>query len=301
MTQKSDLKGVICAAVTPLKNGRLDAAALQHHLRQLASEGCEGALVLGTTGEGPSFGLAERDEIVAAAVEANSGMKILIGTGTPSLTDTIHLTRRAFELGADAVVTLPPYYFKKATDAGVIAYFKQVFDAAVPDDGLLLVYHIPQVSGMPITFGVLEGLIPYAGDRLAGIKDSSGDMEHARDLCHKFPELRVFIGSDKLLLDGLCAGAAGCITAAANVIAPLAVRTYRAFVAWEEADPHQEILTSARSVVEAFQPLPASLKSVLAHRYGTESWEVRPPLSPLSAEQQQDFVNRLSAFAEVKS
>ncbi|MBZ0307387.1 MAG: dihydrodipicolinate synthase family protein, partial [Anaerolineae bacterium] len=235
MATKMDLKGVICAAVTPLKKGKPDSDNLQRHLRRLAAEGCDGVLLLGTTGEGPSMGMAERGEIVEAAVAAKTGMKILVGTGTPSLPDTIHLTRRAFELGADAVVALPPYYFKKASDAGVIDYFKQVFDEAVPDDKLLLLYHIPQVSGMPVTFGVLEGVMKYAGDRMAGIKDSGGDIDHARELCQKFPELRVFVGTDSLLLDGLCAGAAGCITAAANVIAPLAVKTYRAFIAGEDA------------------------------------------------------------------
>ncbi len=297
MTNKMDLKGVICAAVTPLKNGKPDADNLQRHLRRLAAEGCDGVLLLGTTGEGPSMGMAERSDIVEAAVAAKAGMKILVGTGTPSLSDTIHLTRRAFEQGADAVVTLPPYYFKKASDAGVIDYFKQVFDEAVPDDKLLLLYHIPQVSGMPVTLGVLEGVMKYAGNRMAGIKDSGGEIDHARELCQKFPELRVFVGSDSLLLDGLCAGAAGCITAAANVIAPLAVKTYRAFIAGEDADPLQEVLSQARAVMDAYQPFPPSLKSILAHQYGTEGWEVRPPLTPLPADQQQELLRRLAEFA----
>lgn len=297
---KNDLKGVICAVVTPLKNGKPDTDNLQKLLRQLENDGCEGVLLLGTTGEGPSMGMAEREEIVSAAVAAKTGMKILVGTGTPSLTDTIYLTRRAFELGADVAVTLPPYYFKKVADEAMVDYFRQVFDEAVPDDKLLMLYHIPQVSGMPVTFGVIDGLLTYAGNRMAALKDSGGDIEFSRELCHKFPELRVFVGSDKLLLDGLCAGAAGCITAAANVIAPLAVQTYQTFIAGEEAEAAQEILTRARMLLDNYQPFPPSLKAILQHRYGAEGWEVRPPLSPLSEAQTQALLEKLAAFVPLK-
>lgn len=296
MTHNPDLKGVICAAVTPLKNGKLDTANLQKLMRQLESEGCNGVLLLGTTGEGPSMGMGEREEVIAAAVAARGNMKILAGTGTPSLTDTITLTRRAFELGADVAVTLPPYYFKKVSDEAMIAYFKQVFDEAVPDDKRLMLYHIPQVSGMPVTFPVIEGLLAYAGHRMAALKDSAGDIGFARDLRQKFPELRVFVGSDKLLLDGLCAGAAGCITAAANVIAPLAVQTYQTFVAGEDAESAQETLTAARSLLDNYQPFPPSLKAILAQRYGNEGWEVRPPLSPLPETQTQELLDKLASY-----
>jgi 4-hydroxy-tetrahydrodipicolinate synthase len=85
----------------------------------LARRGCHGALLLGTTGEGPSFAPEERIAIFRAALEVQQtqpAFRLLAGTGTPSLEETIILTRAAFDLGMDGVVVLPPYYFRKITD-----------------------------------------------------------------------------------------------------------------------------------------------------------------------------------------
>jgi 4-hydroxy-tetrahydrodipicolinate synthase len=210
-------------------------------------------------------------------------LPLLVGTGTPSLADSIWLTRRAFMHGADAVVVVPPYYYKSLTTEGLTAYFRQLIENAVPDHGMLLLYHIPQVTGIPITFAVLEGLLEKEADRLVGVKDSSGDIDHARRLCVAFPGLRVFVGSDSLFLAGLEAGAAGCITAGANVLAPLATALYRAFQeGGDKAVSLQARLSAARVVLERHPPFPAALKSLLAFRYSSPEWRVRPPLAPLS-------------------
>jgi 4-hydroxy-tetrahydrodipicolinate synthase len=109
---RASLSGVYAAAVTPLKpDFSPDADAIPHLLGFLAGRGCHGALMLGTTGEGPSFSPAERDGIWRAAMrvrQEHPDFRLLAGTGTPSLTETIDLTRLAFELGFDGVVTLPP-------------------------------------------------------------------------------------------------------------------------------------------------------------------------------------------------
>jgi 4-hydroxy-tetrahydrodipicolinate synthase len=145
-----------------------------------------------------------------------------------------------------------------------------------------MVYHIPQVTHVPISFNLLEELISVSDGRLVGVKDSSGDAEHARELCRRFPDLNIFVGSDRLLLAGLQVGADGCITAGSNVLGPLAVDVYRAYATGDPAEPLQERLTAARLVFERYQPFPAGLKSLLALRYGGDSWNVRPPLAPLS-------------------
>jgi 4-hydroxy-tetrahydrodipicolinate synthase len=294
--KKADIAGVIPAAVTPIHAlGAPDPKALQRHLKTLAGEGCHGALILGTTGEGPSLGMAEREALLEAALEVEGRGAILVGTGTPSLTDTIALTQKAYQLGAQAAVVVPPYYYRSATIAGLLDYFRHILDDAVPDGKTLLLYHIPQVTGVPISFDLLEALLAACGGRTLGIKDSSGDLDHAQSLCRRFPELHVFVGTDRLLLAGLEAGAKGCITAGANVLAPLAVRTYRAHAGGQTDDARrfQAQLTQARAVLERYQPFAASLKALLSVRYGGSSWTPRAPLLPLAKNERAQLVQEL--------
>jgi 4-hydroxy-tetrahydrodipicolinate synthase len=293
MTQKNDLKGVFCAAATPFKDSKPDLDNLQRHIRQLIDDGCDGVLLLGTTGEGPSLGVEERTAIIETAMAFSDETMILAGTGSSSLDDTIVNTRRAFDLGVDAVVVIPPYYFKGVNEDGLFAFYQQLFDTAVPDDGLLMAYHIPQVTQVPITAGLLQRLIDYAGDRMAAIKDSSGDLDHSRTIIDRFPHLRVFVGNDKVLLGGLQANAAGCITAGANVLGTLAVNVYRAFRNNDDAETPQTLLTHARSVLDQFTPASSTIKHLLSVRYQTVGWDVRPPLTPLPPQKAQELVAAL--------
>lgn len=293
----SDLHGIVPAVVTPLtSDDKPDLQALQSHIRLLIEEGSHGILLLGTTGEGPSMGTAERESILEAGLEVAGDAFVMVGTATPSLQDTIQLTRRAYQLGADVAVVLPPYYYKKVAERGLLDFYRRLFAEAVPADGMLMVYHIPQITQVPLALNLLEELVRVSSGRMVGIKDSSGDLEHARQLCSRFPELRVFVGTDRLLLPGLQLGASGCITAGANVLAPLALAVYRAFSSSEDAQEIQTRLTAAREVLERYQPFPATLKYLLARRYGGDSWAVRPPLVSLPANQCEELIAAIQAL-----
>lgn len=288
--------GVYCAAVTPMRGQQIDIEALQTHLAALAAEGCDGVLLMGTTGEGPSLSLAERETIMRAAVAADTGLKLLAGTGTPSLPETIGATRRAFELGAAGVVVVPPYYFRGASAEGLRAFYAAVIAQAVPADGALLAYHIPPVSGVSVPREILAPLVDEFGPRMAGVKDSGGDLTYSVDMAANLPSLDVFVGSERLLLSGLQAGAVGCITAGANVLAPYCVAVYRAWKAGQPADQQQDYLTTLRMMVEAVAPAPATYKGLLARRYGGESWDVRLPLLNHPADVISGLIDRLQAL-----
>ena len=131
------ISGVFAAALTPLKvDFSIDLDGIPALLDFYRSRGCHGALLFGTTGEGPSFAPAERLEAFHAAQKwrkAYPDFRLLAGTGTPSLPETLELTQAAFEAGMDGVVTLPPYYFRKVSDDGLFAWFSQVIQRAVPN------------------------------------------------------------------------------------------------------------------------------------------------------------------------
>lgn len=289
-----DLGGVIPAVATPLtQTDELDVTSLELHMKTLADEGCHGVLLMGTTGEGPSLSFDEREVVIEVGVAASQGMTVLAGTGTPSLPETIRITRRAFELGVGAVLVLPPYYYKNLNDKGLVSFFRRLVEEAVPPKGKVLLYHIPQVSGVSVTFGLVEGLLAAGEARFVGIKDSGGDLEHTRALCSRYPELRVFTGSDRLLLPSLKSGAAGCITAGANVLAALQVRIYQAFLDGREEEEAHGRLAAARDVLEHHQPFAAAIKALLARRYRTSNWNVRPPLLPMSVKECDTLIAEL--------
>lgn len=289
--------GVICAAVTPMHGLTIDHEAFAAHVRTLATEGCHGVLVAGTTGEGPSLGLSERPQLVKAAVSAANGMRVFAGTGCSSLTDTIAANRDAFDNGADAVVIVPPFYFRRASVDGLFDYYVAVIEQSVPADRSVMLYHIPPVSGVPITVPLAQRLYERFGDRICGVKDSGGDMAYTSALLETVPGLPVFVGSERVLLEGLMLGAAGCITAGANSAGAACVRVYEAWRSSDEsAGELQAALSELREVLESYPPGPAAYKALLRLRYGGVSWDVRPPLENHGPDVVEAMVERITAL-----
>ena len=298
MLKKNEFSGVFTAVVTPFnRNDEIDLDNLGLLIRSQMDDGVNGILLAGTTGEGPMLSLSEIEEIIGYTVDLTRDKDLIImaGTGCVSIKDTLAITRRAFELGVDAVVTLPPYYLKKITSPGLIAYYDRIMSEAVPDGKHMFVYDIPQITGITMEMGFFEGLLKLQEQKFCGVKDSIGDFAHSQDLIQRFPGLRVMIGTDKLLLKGLQTGAAGSITAGTNVLASYASRVYRAFIQGDldEAQQLQEKLTAARSVLEKFTPFSIGLKSLLAHRFKTANWELRLPLLPLSLSERESLIQML--------
>ncbi len=297
------LQGVFAAVVTPLKPDlALDLDGLNNLLQFLASRGCHGALLMGTTGEGPSFSTEERRLFLQAAVEARHvlpGFKLLAGTGTPSLEETISLTHQAFDLGCDGVVVLPPYYYKKATDEGLFSWFSQVLERAVPSDGLLLGYHIPPTTSVGFSLELLTRLKDAYPQKFAGIKDSSGDTELARGLGKHFgSSLSVLTGNDRLFSLALQSHAAGCITAMANLLSPMLRLVWDKHLLGDPDELIQDKLTAAREVMDRYTPFPPLIKMMLARLHGFEAWKVKPPLLEFNPTQVEIVLSEFLASVE---
>ena len=277
------LSGIYAAAITPIKEDFTpDLDAIPAYLGFLAERGCHGVLLLGTTGEGPSFSISERLAVFQAALEVQQDYPdfgLLAGTGTPSLTETISLTQAAFDLGFNGVVTLPPYYFHQAPSDGLYAWFRELIVHAVPEDGYLLGYHIPAQSGVPLPLDLLSHLKDSFPDQFAGIKDSSGDPEHSRTLSKRFgKDLVILIGSDALLSHSLNYQGSGCITALANLYSPDLRAIWDAFQEGQPTSTAQERLISNREILSKYTPYPPTIKALISHYHGFPHWAVRPPL-----------------------
>jgi 4-hydroxy-tetrahydrodipicolinate synthase len=289
MASTHPLAGVYAAAVTPLKSdSTLDLESVPALLAFLASRGCHGALFFGTTGEGPSFSPSERESLlrsVRAYRQLVPGFRLLAGTGTPSLSETIDLTKLAFELGYDAVVVLPPYYFRNATDEGLFNWFSQVITKAVPADKYLLGYHFPKAAGIGFSIDLLARLKDSFPNQFAGIKDSSHDPELAKTLGDRFgSDLVVLNGTDSYLQLAMQNKAAGCITAAANLISPDLRKTWNLIQEGKDASDMQALVTKKRHILERYPPFPPTLKALLHHMHELPKWSVKPPLEEISEE-----------------
>ena len=185
-----DLSGIYAAAVTPLdQNHQPILGEIPILLEFLAQRNCSGTLMLGTTGEGPSFSGDERKQIIQSAFrirETYPDFKILAGTGEPSIDATIRNTKSAFDLGVDGVVVLPPYYFKGISNQGLVSWFVTLIKKAVPADGALFFYNIPAVTGVHLPFEVISQVRDQFPGLNLGIKDSTGDPELAEALGRTF-------------------------------------------------------------------------------------------------------------------
>jgi 4-hydroxy-tetrahydrodipicolinate synthase len=289
MTSTHPLAGVYAAAVTPLKDdSTLDLESVPALLAFLASRGCHGALFFGTTGEGPSFSPSERESLlrsVRAYRQLVPGFRLLAGTGTPSLSETIDLTKLSFDLGYDGVVVLPPYYFRNATDEGLFEWFNELIKKAVPSDGHLLGYHFPKVAGIGLSVELLSRLKDAFPVQFAGIKDSSGDPALASMLGNKFgSDFAVLTGSDSYLQLAMQNKAAGCITAPANLISPDLRKVWDLTNEGKDASEVQTRVTRQRQVLQKFPPFPAAIKALLHSIHELPRWAVKPPLEAMPDE-----------------
>jgi 4-hydroxy-tetrahydrodipicolinate synthase len=296
MISQHPLAGVYAAAVTPLRDSVLDLDSVPALLSFLASRGCHGAVLFGTTGEGPSFSPSEREILMRCAREAREtipGFRLLAGTGTPSLSETVDLTRLAFDLGFDGVLVVPPYYFRKATDNGLFQWFSEVIQKAMPSDGFLLGYHFPSVAGIGLSIELLARLKDSFPAQFAGIKDSSHDADLARDLGERFgSDLAVLTGTDSYLQLAMQNQAAGCITAPANILSPGLRQVWEAIHQGSDSTEAQAHVKRQRDILDGYPPFPPTLKALLHRLHGFPRWSVRPPLEALPPELEEQVVQK---------
>ena len=193
-------------------------------------------------------------------------------------------------------MVLPPYYFRQASEDGLFAWFKQVIERSVPKDGALLGYHIPKVSGVPISLDLMSRLRDRFPTQFRGLKDSSGDTENAVALGQRFgDDLSVFTGNDSLLSFAMENQAAGCITAMANLYSSSSRIVWDAHQRGERDKVTQDQLSAWREVLSRYSPYAPSLKALLAQRYDLPLWPVRAPLEPMS---QTDLQSATQQFEE---
>jgi 4-hydroxy-tetrahydrodipicolinate synthase len=277
---ESKLRGVIAAIATSVdENGSPDVARATKLARYLLNTGCDGLNVLGTTGEATSFSLDERKRVMSAYRDGGLPLdRMMVGTGAAAVADAIALTQHAASLNFAGALVLPPFYYKGVPDDGLFAYVEAIVQATAQKPIPIYLYHFPAQSGLPWPVKLITRLLAAFGPRIAGLKDSSGDMAYAREAAAISKSFDVFPSTEAVLLDARSGAFAGCISATANLNADLCAR------AWASGDrTSYEAAVAIRKLFDG-KPLVPGIKALLGHIHGDAAWaRVKPPLAPFSA------------------
>jgi len=263
------------ATVTPCdRKLKFDPGAFKDILAWYKHNGADGIVVLGTTGEFASFSVAERKQIAEVALTNKLGMNMIVGPGTSNLPETIELAKHAEEHGADGLLVIPPFYYKKVPTDGLIRYYSMLFDQVSIAINL---YHIPGTSGVPISHELLTALHHYPN--LAGIKDSNGPAGEYADFVSAFPDLNMRTGTENNLEYALEHGM-GAICMDGNVYTRALANVFEAFragkdyhAAYANYRAMTKVMKDLQTGVDGYGPM----KYALSLQMGGPQTYQRPP------------------------
>lgn len=275
------ITGSLVAMVTPLlANGQVDTVALTGLVEYHVTNGTQGLVAMGTTGESATLTVDEHIAVVAKTVELAAGrLKVIAGTGANSTREAIELAKAAQQVGAEAALTVVPYY-NKPSQEGMYQHFKAQAEAvAMP----FILYNVPGRTVADMNNDTALRLAEI--DNIVGIKDATGDIGRACDLIKRAPaDFALYSGDDATSMAFMLCGGHGVISVTGNVAPRLLRLLCDSAMAGKasEARVLNDQLQALHSVLFK-QPSPAPTKWCLS-RLGLMSEDIRLPLLPVTAE-----------------
>jgi 4-hydroxy-tetrahydrodipicolinate synthase len=291
MNPAAPVHGLWCAMLTPLDPaGGVDHGMLVAHAKSLLARGVDGVAPFGTTGEGQSFSVGERKAGIDALLAGGlPGERLVAATGCAALPETVALTRHGVQAGCAACLVLPPFFWKDASDEGLFAWYAQVIEAVGDARLRVYLYHIPQVSGTPLSADLIARLAAAFPGIIAGVKDSAGNWDNTQALLDRVPQLAILVGHEPHLPRLLRAGGAGTICGVANVFPELVRALFS-----PDVTPADEQRVATFIEIAFRQPFLAGFKALLAEQTHNAAWQsVRAPLLPLPTDSRRALLAAL--------
>jgi 4-hydroxy-tetrahydrodipicolinate synthase len=291
------LRGSIVPLVTPFRNGKVDEAALAVLIDWQIASGSHGISVTGTTGEPTALTRAERERVIQhAAAVINKRVPFVPGTGSNNFEETLHYSKFAQKVGADAVLLITPYYVRPS-QKGLFLHFKSVADALeIP----VILYNIPGRSAINLEIDTVARLREQCKN-IVGIKEANHDFSHITRLLGTLGrDFLVYSGIELLCFPVLAIGGAGYVSATGNLMPREVARLYDLVAAgkWQEAqDLHYHLMPLNDAVFIEINPVP--VKTALG-MMGKISPEVRLPLAPLAPENENKLRSILAQYGLVQ-
>ena len=281
--------GVIAAVPTPINNdGNPILDTFLDHCEWVLQNGCDGVNILGSTGEANSFNSHQRKLVMESASQNLNNQRLMVGTGTPSISETIHLTQIADDLNYQVALVLPPFYYKPITNNGLFLWYQTLHEKLGNRKIKIYFYNFPQMTGLIIPIEVIEQLHNQWPDRFCGIKDSSGDLNYCRTLS-KNKNFKVFPSSEVSISEAHISKFSGCISATANQTLFLSSK------AWAKKNENIDYLVSKinhlRKEISKDSLIP-SIKFLVFTRTKNKDWNnLLPPFNSLNETRQQDLIS----------
>lgn len=274
-------EGVIVPVITPTKNGLLYEEGLRNVVNFLVERGIHGFFIAGTYGLGPAMSVNERKRVAEIVVDEVRGSNTtIVMVGSSSLDDSIELAKHAQDIGADAISSVPPFYYAY-DEKSILSFFKALLNSvSIP----VFAYNNPARTGNPLSAKLLNKL---ANEGVIGLKDSSFDIikfyEFIATVERK--DFVFIIGTEALMFPGILAGARGCISGLANAFPEIVLEEYELIKQkkYEEASLKQLQIIRIREAIHKVPTIPAIFE-ILRMR-GVDVGYPKPPYRSLEEQE----------------
>lgn len=288
-----DFGKVATAMVTPFDHkGNIDFEKTTQLINYLISNGSDALVIAGTTGESPTLSTEEKLALFRHSVKVVDGrVPVVAGTGSNNTYASIELTKKAEEIGVDAIMIVAPYY-NKPNQEGLYQHFKTIAESTeLP----VMLYNIPGRSVINMSVDTIVRLAELPN--VVALKDASGDLDAMTAIiAQTSDDFALYSGDDGLTLPVLAVGGTGIISVASHVIGnemQEMVKLYESGNPKEAAKIHQHIVPIMKSLFAA--PSPTPVKTALQLK-GLDVGSVRLPLVPLTEEERQTLVSTLNTL-----
>jgi 4-hydroxy-tetrahydrodipicolinate synthase len=292
-TKHSLANGVYAATLTPMyEDFSCNCEALVNHCNDLINRGCKGIVLFGTTGEGTSFSVAEREQLIKEVVRSGiDPQKIIIGITCCAINDAIKLASLAIDSHCAAVLISPPFFYSNLCEEGVINFYKEIIRSIDHHELKILLYHIPQYSGVPITMNMIKALNDEFPNTVIGIKESEGNLDFTKKVLSTFENFKVFVGHELHISEAVQSGAAGGISGIVNAYPELISSLYE----YGKNQDKPDYNPVAKIVVQSLKkhPIFPAIKAVVESQKGKDWHVVRLPLVSLNKQQKQELIESL--------
>jgi 4-hydroxy-tetrahydrodipicolinate synthase len=292
-SEQSLFSGLFAATLIPMRADlTCDYQELADHCNDLMERGCSGIALFGTTGEGPSFSVDERKQILKALIELGMNPQHLImGICCSAIKDAVDLARVALETYCLGILVVPPFFYKNVNDAGVIAFYREIIQRVCNPDLRMILYHIPQFSGVALNVNIITTLREEFPTIVIGMKDSEGNLSLIKEVLDQCPGFKVFMGREQILSEAVKLGAVGGISGMANAFPELLCSLYE--YGKDQRKPNRNDEVKCISEMMKDYPIFPALKSIIENRRGSQWHSLRPPLVSLNKEQKQALIHAL--------
>ena len=280
-------KGIYAASMSIInKDLSLDIDSTISHLEKLLNEGCDGAVIFGSTGQSQLISSDEKKKLIKKLKSNKSNDRFIIGTGENSLNQNIEIMKHSLENGINRFLIMPPAYYKYGDDEAY-NFFENVIKQ-VPESEIIL-YNFEKLSGYKFSSQIIEKLVENFPKQVLGVKDSSYNLYKKI----KIPNFLIFPGSETKLIEGLELGCSGIISAVCNVTAPLAHHVYDSYLNKKKQIFYKK-LCDIRKVFDEYNLISGlhSFMSIENKKYEF----ILPPLNLLSKKEEKKMISELKSL-----